>query len=513
MDLYAIYLRKSRMDLEAEAHGQGETLKRHETALLTLAKQRQYYIGEIYREVVSGDTIAGRPEMQRLLSDVEMGRWKGVLVMEESRLARGDTMDQGRVQQAFYYSHTLIITPNKVFNPDSESDQEYFEFGLFMSRREYKLINRRLQRGRLASVKEGKWVGGQVPFGYRKVDIEHEKGKMLVPIPEQAEVVKAIFEWYVNDDVPLYTISVRLNESGIKTAKGQLWVTESVRNVLDNPVYCGMIRYGSRKVDKIPVNGKLVAYHHRADDVEGENLFRGRHEPIISRELYEAAKKKRSLRKGPPGPNKKPLMNPFAGLCYCSRCGRAMLRNKGKPGSNDRIGCMYPDCLSSVGMTTIPALESIVLDSLRKRLTELEIPDVTHEQTNNEETLLQTGLEQTQRELATIISQKSRAFDLVEQGVYTPDVFTARMEDLTRREEALSNQQKDLESRLEELCHITQSERELAPKIRRVIELYPTMSDAAEKNNLLKTVVSSITYSRPQHSTIDELSLKIFYLV
>lgn len=81
---------------------------------------------------------------------------------------RGDTMDQGRVQQAFYYSHTHIITPNKIFDPDNTADQEYFEFGLFMSRREYKMINRRLNAGRLASAKEGKWGGGRCPYGYRK---------------------------------------------------------------------------------------------------------------------------------------------------------------------------------------------------------------------------------------------------------------------------------------------------------------------------------------------------------
>ena len=186
MDLYAIYLRKSRMDLEAEAHGAGETLKRHETTLLALAKERRYHIGEIYREVVSGDTIAGRPEMQRLLADVESGKWRGVLVVEESRLARGDTMDQGRVQQAFYYSHTYIITPNRIFDPDNDADQEYFEFGLFMSRREYKMINRRLNAGRLASAREGKWGGGRCPYGYRKVKLPREKGYTLEVVPEEA---------------------------------------------------------------------------------------------------------------------------------------------------------------------------------------------------------------------------------------------------------------------------------------------------------------------------------------
>ncbi len=155
---YAIYLRKSREDIESEKYGEGETLARHEKILTNLAKKRNLNISKIYREVVSGETISERKEMQKLLQDVENEKWNGVLVVEIERLARGDTADQGRVLRAFKYSHTKIITPIKTYDPDNEFDEEYFEFGLFMSRREYKTINRRLQRGREISVSEGKFV-------------------------------------------------------------------------------------------------------------------------------------------------------------------------------------------------------------------------------------------------------------------------------------------------------------------------------------------------------------------
>lgn len=501
------------MDLDAERAGQGETLKRHEAALLALARQRNYAIGEIYREIVSGDTISGRPEMQRLLSDVELGRWKGVLVMEESRLARGDTMDQGRVQQAFYYSHTLIITPNKVFDPDSEADQEYFEFGLFMSRREYKMINRRLQRGRLASVKEGKWIGAIAPFGYRKVSLEHEKGKILVPVPEEAEVVQAIFRWFVEDDMPLTAIAQRLNSMGRKTAKDQMYTVQSIRTIIDNPVYCGMIHCGSRKVDRIPVDGKLVPYHYRAPDEEGVNLFPGRHEPIITRELYELARKKRDAKKGPPGPKKLPLQNPFAGLIYCSNCGRVMQRNKGKRHSSSRLWCPYPGCMNVVGLTTIPDMERLLLESMQRHLVELEIPEQEQTNKHQEEALVRSSLEGVHRELNKVASQKSRAFDLVEQGIYTPDTFTARMEALAQREEGLAQQREHLEARLETLNAATRQQRDLAPRIRHVIDLYPKLDSAEEKNRLLRTAISSVTYTRPAHGTIDDLKLKIYYLL
>lgn len=147
MDRYAKYLRKSRKDLEAEAHGSGETLKKHELILNNLSdslgiKREQI---DTFKEVVSGDSISSRPVIQNLLQLVEQGLYSGVLVVEVERLARGNTLDQGIVANAFQYSNTKIITPAKIYDPSNEFDREYFEFGLFMSRREYNTINRRLQ--------------------------------------------------------------------------------------------------------------------------------------------------------------------------------------------------------------------------------------------------------------------------------------------------------------------------------------------------------------------------------
>ena len=197
---YCIYLRKSRKDLEAEQHGEGETLARHERALLALAKKNNLIISNIYREVVSGETIAARPVMQQLLREVEQNLWDGVLVMEVERLARGDTIDQGVVQRAFQYSNTLIITPSKTYDPANEFDEEYFEFGLFMSRREYKTIKRRMQNGRYAAISEGKWPYNSAPYGFRRVKLEKEKGWTLAFDENEAPVVRLIFSMFTGPE-------------------------------------------------------------------------------------------------------------------------------------------------------------------------------------------------------------------------------------------------------------------------------------------------------------------------
>ena len=68
---YAIYLRKSREDIESEKYGEGETLARHEKILTTLAEKRNLTIGKIYREVVSGETISERKEMQKAIKKLK----------------------------------------------------------------------------------------------------------------------------------------------------------------------------------------------------------------------------------------------------------------------------------------------------------------------------------------------------------------------------------------------------------------------------------------------------------
>ena len=82
MEQYLVYLRKSRKDRDTEMQtGVFDTLQRHRDTLLNLANSRGYTISGIFEEVVSGDTIAERPEMQKLLAAVETGKYTGVLVM------------------------------------------------------------------------------------------------------------------------------------------------------------------------------------------------------------------------------------------------------------------------------------------------------------------------------------------------------------------------------------------------------------------------------------------------
>ena len=217
------------------------TLARHRRTLTELAEARSLPIGAIYEEVVSGDTIAARPQMQRLLQEVEAGQWRGVIVMEIERLARGDQHRSGHCRarlQILGNPHHHAVQDLRT--PTTNTTREYFEFGLFMSRREYKTIRRRLNAGVQAARREGKYTAGQPPFGYRKINSKAKKGGSLEPDPQTAPIVQNVFHWFVHEDVCISQIKKRHHRllPPPPGARNQ-WTDRRVSLLLHNPHYAG----------------------------------------------------------------------------------------------------------------------------------------------------------------------------------------------------------------------------------------------------------------------------------
>lgn len=469
MNEYCMYLRKSRADVEAEARGEGETLSRHQNMLIELAKRQKLNIVKIYKEIVSGDSIAARPQMQALLADVTEGKYTGVLVVEIERLARGDTIDQGIVAQAFRESSTKIVTPTKTYDPDNEFDEEYFEFSLFMSRREYKTIKRRMQAGRLASIKEGNYIGTTAPYGYKKINPE-PKVHTLEIVPEEAEIIKMIFKMYMDGHGAKY-ISNELNRMGISPQKSQFWEPPSIKKILANPLYCGMIGWKTKS--------------------NGNTLYEGLHKPIISDEIFEAAKQKKN--KNPAAqlhPNDK-LMNYYHGIMYCKNCGHQMKRRFIADSGNEHLLCVYRECRGKTVSSSFETVDEAVLASFRYRIKQLQqlkrkgITEIENEPDKKAPL---------QAELSKAKHQLSRMYDLLEQEVYDTNTFLERSKIVNDKIKKLEIAIKELESE--------EKKPQLSPdkaieRLQYVVDNFGT-SDAEEKNRLLHTVVRKIYYCKTE---------------
>lgn len=500
---YIIYLRKSRADMEAEQRGEGETLSRHERTLLDLAGKMKLNIVDIYREIVSGDTIAARPMMQKLLAEVGEGRWAGVLVMEVERLARGDTMDQGLVAQTFKFSGAKIITPVKTYDPENEFDEEYFEFGLFMSRREYKTINRRLQRGRYMTAKEGKFGGSIPPFGYDRVKIPHDKGYMLVPNQTEAPLVRMIFELYTKGEelsngsyerIGCLRLARKLNELGIKTRRGYEWKTTTVRQLLLNPVYIGKIVWRRNPQERQLDNGVIVK--KRVGIVDDYESFNGLHEPLVDQRTFDLAAQYLRDSVKIPRPTGTEVRNPLSGIVVCGKCGKTMQRKKTY--KKNRHICLHCQTLGCDNVSSsLELVESRIIEALREWLENYTLNFEAQEQKNSVSIeALEQAITATESRMESLEKQRGKLYDLLESGVYDTNTFIERSKALAERLSETSSAAKRLTAELEEERRKELNRETLIPKARYLLEVYYDLPTAADKNAMLKEVIDKVVYTK-----------------
>lgn len=511
---YAIYLRKSRKDLEAETRGEGETLKRHLQMLTELADKQQLPVERVYAEIVSGESIEDRPQIKELLKDVEHGCYRGVLVAEIERLARGDTSDQGRVARAFQLSHTKIITPMRTYDPDNEFDEEYFEFGLFMSRREYKTIRRRLLAGAKASCREGKYTGSIAPYGYTRYKLPSEKGWSLTPQKEQANVVQRIFHWYlygIDGATAGYgKIAEELNRLKIPSPSGTIWTPNSIQNILRNPVYAGYIKDGYRKKVKKFIDGELIESRPLNHNCI---LSSGRHTPIISEDTWQSVRTLQIHRQHDSSTQKHPPKNPLSGLIRCSCCGRIMQRKATQNHTEIALLCTTKGC-STVSSPLI-IVEQRILEAIEHYLSSTLLPPpVLPSSTSEKIIFLENALIACQKELQKVTLQLQHQYELLEQGLYTKELFLSRRETTLLKQESLNTRLLHLTEEFQKEKQQYTLPKDLLSTPYTFSSIYQTITSPSTKNILLKQLIDYVIYTKSPDSRgcPDGFTLEIFFL-
>ena len=322
MARYLMYLRKSRMDTDYEEVSVEETLSRHRQILEKFCKDKKLNVVEVLEEVVSGESLAARPQMMRLLELVSTGSYAGVVCMDIERLSRGSSMESGYIMQVFQTNCCKIITPGKTYDLQNESDEQFTDMKFMFSRYELKTINKRLVRGRNQSASEGKFMGSMAPYGYRAYKLPGVKGNSLCIEPEEAKVVQMIFDMYGQQGMGYNAIAYALNDMRIPARKGA-WSQTSVANILTNEVYLGKIRWRREPVKRVIKDGMLAKKRIQNDDYE---LYDGLHEPIITEEQWERVKAAQIQRNHTSNHTERQLKNPFAGVLFCEKCGGIMKR-------------------------------------------------------------------------------------------------------------------------------------------------------------------------------------------
>lgn len=484
-DEYIMYLRKSRADSPHESVE--EVLEKHETILQELAERDLGgRIPEhcIYREVVSGETIDERPEMLNVMSQIENPKLKGVLVVEPQRLSRGDLEDCGKVVNAFRYSKTEVVTTTMTYDLTNKMQRKFFEQELMRGNDYLEYTKEILLRGRVAAVKRGCYIGNIPPFGYNK--IINENGDSTLEPNEFASAVLMVFDMYVNQGKTHLEIARHFDKIGIKPYRSKIWEKSSIRAMLKNKHYIGLVYFGTRKDEKYFENGKLLTRNVKTEKEEDMIIAKGLHPAIVPLELFEAAQAKfdNNPRKAPDTA----LKNPLAGIIFCHKCGKAMAQHPYKH-ARTRI-----ECRNRNGCGSKSYYLDEVVESVAHSLETVSLPELEAKLNNNEgmsAAIQKKLLDKLYKDLEEMQEKEDRQHDLLESGTYTEEVFQ-------RRNKKLHAEMEELKSKIFETKQSMPKEIDYAQKIVKLKQAVAALRDDSvsigDKNRMLKAIVERIEY-------------------
>lgn len=267
-------------------------------------------VGRYIDEGVSGKSISGRPEMKRLLKDIESKNFSKVIVYKIDRISR-KSKDAMEIAERCEQANVSLISLNENFDIATPMGKMIFQIMSNFSEYERNTIVDRAKMGMLQRAKQGLYNGGRV-FGYESVN------KELVINESDAHVIRLIFD-YAEQDLGYKAIVSRINTMGYKTKRGAYFSINTIKTILDNPIYIGKIRFN---------RFQNWAEKHRKGMNEDYILVDGKHEPIITQEQWDRVqqiRKKRSIR--PSQSNKPYILN---GLIRCPKCGYGMVSGSSK---------------------------------------------------------------------------------------------------------------------------------------------------------------------------------------
>jgi hypothetical protein len=494
------YDRKSRFDdpyLSVE-----EILEKHDRMIREYAER--HLGGPIpaenkYKEVGSGESLDDRPEILKLLKAIENPKIRAIIVVDVQRLSRGDLEDAGRLIKLLRYTETFVITPYKIYDLNDDFDRDAFERELKRGSEYLDYFKKISLRGKLDSVREGNYIGSVPPYGFNRI-VKENGNKICHTLEErkdQADIVRLVFKWYCEENIGTTAIARRLELMGVPNkAGGDKWHNYSIVSMLENVHYIGCVRWNWRKTIKIIKDQELKKLRPRAK--VGEFLvFNGKHDPIISEELFNKAKEVKKRRETLP--TNTTLQNPLSGLMFCKTCGARMGYNTytrhGVEYAKPKVRCSNQVRCKS-GSAEHAEVMARVCDALRDCIADFE---VRVEQEKDDSIELH-------RNLVAELEKRLRDLEITEKLQWTAKHHPDPEERMPAHifKELNGKLLKEKEEINEALCKAKDSIPDLVDYGEQIVKFTDTIEalenpnlSASEKNKHLSNIIERIEYYRP----------------
>lgn len=462
---------------------------------------------------ITGTSIKKRKDFQKMLSVIANAKEvygtevNYVLVWKLSRLSRNmkdlvNTID-------FLEKHNVNLkTLNEGIDTSTQAGKSFILMSGIWAEMERENIVSQCRLGMKQRAKEGNYNGGKV-LGYKS------NGNKELDIDEdEAKIVREIFRMFTEESWGYKKIATQLNYMGCKTIKGRDWSINGIKQVIDNPIYVGFIRWGRYEF----WNKK-----RRAGKTEDFVFVKGTHIPIITEETWEKTKQIREIRGKKP---EKVFEGNFllTGLLKCPGCGASMVahkvKNRYRPGEYYR----YYACgnYTNKGIKTCKTnlikadyAEEYVLKEIGKLVDDPSIIKSIVKKLKNAnevDTLpMMNELKKIKKDLENIQAKTEQNLRLELENKISIYILTQRMEFL----EAQEKETKEKIFRLESEIHNIETQGLLdADFIQQILHHFYQMfevADIKQRKQLLHTLIDRITVN--QGNTTNERTISKITLI
>lgn len=479
----------------------GYSFEEQEVRLLQRAKEKGFEVVGVYRDGgISGKNVTDRPEMKRLIQDIKTKRIDVLMAWKMSRTFRKlkDLLDVFDIMKdngcIFYFEKDGEIDPN------SSSGKLHAQVLGMVAEIERDGIAENVAMGMEARAKAGEFNGGTPPLGYA---LENSR---LVIIPEEAQIVRKVFDMY-NSGSGYKHIAQVLNNGGYRTKQGRLFSVGTIQGIISNETYAGWIIWG-----------KVRNWNEKRRKGTNPNPIRakGKHEPIISQETFDTAKKVR-LERGGKAKRKHNDLNILTSILRCPECGSGMVLSRsvggGKPVAYYSCGRWKNkgNCGCHSNSIKLETANNKVLGEISRLINdEVLVRRITREINNKTSDLLEGAMyDQENTELLlkrteTEVQKLQKRF--LESDDIEPDFYKRRMKELTEHMEVYK---KNLYSAREQISKNTKCSYSLE-QVKTILKLIKPIlekSKVEEVRTLMHLMIEEITIDRKTRS-VDTISIK-----
>lgn len=492
----AIYARVSTTEQAEE----GYSIDEQQRLLTEWCEKNGYIVHEVYADRgISGKSIKKRPALIKLIDDAQNKRFDVVLVWKTNRLAR-NILDLLKIVEVF--DQNYISFRSYTENHETETSQGKLQFHMLAAIAEFErnTISENVKMGMLARAREGKWNGGRV-LGYDLQDVstqgDKRKHTKLVINEKEAKTVKRIFELYIAGN-GYKAIANRVNKEGHVGKRGKPFSISTVKTIIENPVYVGMIRYDVRRnwTDK-----------RRGDINPNPVLQQGEHQPIISQLDWEKAQhilKERSSK-----PNRVHGGTfPFTGVMKCPQCGAGMVVmrtvNKLKDGTRKTLEYYACGAWKNKGTSVCRSnsvradkAESYIFGKLQELVTNKQLIKEVAERVNgkrsNQDEPLQQEHQTLLKQLEEAKRKKNKAMELYEEDIITKADLQQRLVKLNAEIEQLELQLQPIKLQLQSLKVHTIDEATIQEIMENFQKAFKKAITQEQQKHLVTLIIKEIT--------------------